>query len=278
MMNDSKLVNYTLISPCKSVRTHKIDTISIHCMAGNLSIEACGKLFYDRSRKCSSNYGIGTDGRTGMYVPEEYRSWCTSNAINDNRAVTIEVANDGGAGSGWHVSDKALAALVNLLVDVCKRNGIARLVYSPNKGDRIYHRNGANMTLHRDFAAKACPGDYLVSKHPWIATEVSKRLAGSDYIHDGLNYGLVFDPEYYASHYNDLAEAFGNDREALFQHFLTFGMNEARQAHKDFDPIKYRQKYPDLNAMYGDEWRMYYKHYIVAGHNEIQDGLRAPFM
>jgi uncharacterized protein YgiM (DUF1202 family) len=94
------------------------------------------------------------------------------------RAITIEVANDGGA-PDWHVSDKALESLINLLVDICQRNGINALIYSSNKTDRVKHLNGCNMTLHRDFAAKACPGDYLVSKHPWIAEQVNARLNGN---------------------------------------------------------------------------------------------------
>ena len=90
-MSNSKLVSYTRLSPNHSgKRRHAIDTISIHCMAGNLSVESCGRLFADRSREASSNYGIGSDGRIALYVDEGNRSWCTSSASNDNRAVTIE--------------------------------------------------------------------------------------------------------------------------------------------------------------------------------------------
>lgn len=84
-MSNSKLVSYTRFSPNHSgKRRHAIDTISIHCMAGNLSVESCGRLFADRSREASSNYGIGSDGRIALYVDEGNRSWCTSNASNDN--------------------------------------------------------------------------------------------------------------------------------------------------------------------------------------------------
>ena len=175
-MSNSSLISYSKISPNKSApRNHKIDTISIHCMAGNLTIESCGNLFAKSSTKASSNYGIGSDGRIGMYVEEKDRSWCTSNSANDNRAITIEVANDSGADTGWHVSDKAMESLVSLLVDVCQRNGIKELLW---KGDKslIGQVNKQNMTVHRWFAKKSCPGDYLYNKHGWIAAEVNKRL------------------------------------------------------------------------------------------------------
>ena len=167
-MSNSPLVDYTKISPNSSnPRNHKIDTITIHHMAGNLSIEACGAGFADPNRQASSNYGIGTDGRIGMYVEEANRSWCSSNRENDHRAITIEVANDGGA-PDWHVSDKALEKTIELCVDICKRNGIAKLNFT---GDKT-----GNLTMHNYFAATTCPGPYLESKFPYIAAEVNKRL------------------------------------------------------------------------------------------------------
>lgn len=178
-MSNSPLVSYTKLSPNHSGRrNHVIDTVSIHCMAGNASVETCGALFADPSRKASSNYGIGSDGRIALYVEEANRSWCTSNASNDNRAVTIEVANNGGA-PDWPVSDKAYAALLDLVTDICKRNGIKKLLW---KGDKslIGQVNKQNMTVHRWFAAKACPGDYLYNRHGQIAAEVNKRLEGEE--------------------------------------------------------------------------------------------------
>lgn len=176
-MSNSALVTYTKISPNKtSPRNHIIDCITIHCMAGNLTVETCGNVFAKASRKASSNYGIGTDGRIAMYVEEKDRSWCSSNSANDHRAITIEVANDGGAETGWHVSDKAMDSLIKLCADICKRNNIKELKWSTNKSDRVNHKNGCNMTVHRDFAAKACPGAYLYEKHGYIAEEVNKLL------------------------------------------------------------------------------------------------------
>lgn len=178
-MSNSNLVSYTKISPNRtSPRKHAIDTITIHCMAGNLSVEGCGTLFAQPSRKASSNYGIGSDGRIAMYVEEKDRSWCSSNSSNDNRAVTIEVANDGGASTGWHVSEKAMESLITLLVDICRRNNIESLKW---KGDKslIGQVDKQNMTVHRWFASKSCPGDYLYSKHAEIASKVNMRLSGA---------------------------------------------------------------------------------------------------
>lgn len=174
-MSNSPLVNYTKISPNKSSpRNHKIDTVTIHCVVGQCSVETLGNVFAPTSRQASSNYGIGYDGRIGMYVEEEDRSWCSSNAANDNRAITIEVASD--TKEPYAVNAKAYAALIDLLVDICKRNGIKELVWSTNKADRVNHKNGCNMTVHRDYANKSCPGTYLYERHAQIASEVNKRL------------------------------------------------------------------------------------------------------
>ena len=176
--SNSSLVNYIKISPNKtSPRNHVIDTITIHHMAGNLSVEACGNVFAPTSRKASANYGIGSDGRIGLYVDEKDRSWCSSNASNDNRAVTIEVANSGGA-PDWPVSDKAMASLIALVADICKRNNIKELKWKADKS-LVGKVEQQNMTVHRFFAATACPGNYLYSKHTYIAEEVNKRLGVS---------------------------------------------------------------------------------------------------
>ena len=169
-MSNSALVDYIKISPNRtSPRNHIIDRITIHHMAGNLSVETCGNVFAPSSRKASSNYGIDSDGRVGMYVEEKDRSWCSSNSANDHRAVTIEVADDV-IGNGWHSSEKAMNKLIDLCVDICQRNGIARLNYT---GDA-----SGNLTMHKWFSSTDCPGAYLESKFPWIAERVNKRLSG----------------------------------------------------------------------------------------------------
>ena len=177
-MSNSALVDYTKISPNRtSPRKNKIDTITIHCVVGQCSVETLGAIFAPSSRQASSNYGIGYDGRFGMYCEEKDRSWCSSSAANDNRAITIEVASD--ATEPYAVNDKAYAALLDLVTDICRRNGIKKLVWSTNKNERVNHLNGCNMTVHRDYANKSCPGDYLYERHGAIAAEVNKRLGAS---------------------------------------------------------------------------------------------------
>lgn len=177
-MSNSPLVSYTKISPNKtSPRNHKIDTVTIHCVVGQCSVETLGNIFAPTSRQASANYGIGVDGRVGMYVEEKDRSWCSSNAANDHRAVTIEVASD--TTEPYAVNAKAYATLIDLLVDICRRNGITKLVWSTNKADRVNHKNGCNMTVHRDYANKSCPGTYLYERHAQIASEVNKRLGST---------------------------------------------------------------------------------------------------
>ena len=171
---NSPLVNYTKISPNKTVnRNHKIDTITIHHMAGNLTVERCGEVFAPTSRKASSNYGIGSDGRIGMYVEEKDRSWTTANESNDHRAITIEVANDNT--KTWSISDKAYKSIVALCVDICKRNDIAELKWRGDK-NLIGKVEQQNMTVHRWFAATLCPGDYLYNLHGQIAKDVNAQL------------------------------------------------------------------------------------------------------
>ena len=167
-MSNSKYVNYVNYSPnCNIPRNNRINKITIHHMAGNLSVEQCGNIFANPSRQASSNYGIGSDGRVGLYVDEANRSWCSSSPDNDHQAITIEVANDV-IGGNWHVSDTALAKLIDLCVDICERNGINRLVFTGNAS--------GNLTLHKYFAPTLCPGPYLESKMPYIAEEVNRRL------------------------------------------------------------------------------------------------------
>ena len=168
-MSNSKLVDYKKISPnSTNPRNHKIDKITIHHVAGVASVEQLGNIFANKGRQASSNYGIGYDGQVGLYVDEANRSWCSSNAENDHRAVTIEVSNSS-TGGNWPVSKIVLEKLIDLCVDICERNGIEKLNYTGDK-------NG-NLTMHKWFAATACPGPYLESKFPYIADEVNKRLA-----------------------------------------------------------------------------------------------------
>ena len=163
----SDLVSFVKLSPnCTKPRGKKIDTITIHHAAGNASVETLGNIFAPTSRKASANYGIGSDGRIACFVEEENRAWTSSSTANDDRAITIEVANCG-AEPDWPVSDKAYAALLDLCEDICRRHGIV-LNYT---GDKT-----GNLTMHKWFKATACPGPYLESKFPAIASEVNRRL------------------------------------------------------------------------------------------------------
>ncbi len=173
---NSPLVNYTKISPNKSKgrvhATHNpkgvIDKITIHHTAGKISLETLGAIFAPTSRQASSNYGVGDDGRIGLYCDEKDRSWCTSSAANDYRAITIEVVNSQNGGN-WPVSDKALAATIKLCIDICKRNNIKEIKFTGDKS--------GNLTMHKWFANTNCPGPYLESKFPYIASEINKGLA-----------------------------------------------------------------------------------------------------
>ena len=175
---NSPLVNYTRISPNKTTnRNHSIDTITIHCVVGQCSIETLGEIFSKPSKQASSNYGIGYDGRIGMYVEEKDRSWCSSSGSNDNRAITIEVASD--TTSPYAVNSKAYASLIKLVTDICKRNGIKELKWKADKS-LIGQVDKQNMTVHRWFANKSCPGEYLYSRMGKIAEEVNKNLGVED--------------------------------------------------------------------------------------------------
>ena len=166
-MNNSPLVVHTRISPNSNHRRERITKITIHHVAGNLSIEAIGNVFASSERRASSNYGIGSDGRVGMYVEEKDRAWTSSNRANDEQAVTIEVANNSGA-PNWSVSDKAFNTLIELCVCICKRNGIKKLVFTG--------RPDGSLTHHRMFAATTCPGPFLLDRFHEICSLVNARL------------------------------------------------------------------------------------------------------
>lgn len=152
-------------------------------MAGNLSVESCGMVFAPSSRQASSNYGIDSNGKVGMYVPEDHRAWTSSSAWNDQRAVTIEVANIDSYGT---VTKAAWDALVKLCVDICKRNGIPRLEFTGDK-------NGS-LTWHCMFASTSCPGNYLKDNTPRLVKEVNSLLEDDmPTVDDIWGYPLVSD-------------------------------------------------------------------------------------
>ena len=179
-MSNSPLVSYTRISPNRtSPRNHKIDTITIHCYVGQVSVEQAGEEFAPKSKQASCNYCIGKDGRVALIVPEEDRSWCSSNAANDNRAVTIECASE--TKHPYAINSKVYESLIKLCADICRRNNIEELKW---RGDKslIGQVTLQNMTVHRWFKNKACPGDYIYNRLGQIANEVNNLLKGEEEI------------------------------------------------------------------------------------------------
>lgn len=178
-MSNSKMISYTRLSPNNSgKRTMKIDRITPHCVVGQCSVETLGRIFSSPDRKASSNYGIGSDGRIGMYVPENKRSWCSSSAENDQRAVTIECASETSA--PYEMNGDVYKTLVKLCVDICKRNGKTVLLWFGDKEKTLAYSPKPNemvLTVHRWFANKSCPGKWLYSRLGSLATTVTKELS-----------------------------------------------------------------------------------------------------
>ncbi len=177
-MSNSALISYTKISPNKTTPRNKpIDRITPHCVVGQCSVERLGEIFAPASRQASSNYGIGVDGRVGMYCEEKDRSWCSSSGANDHRAVTIECASD--TNHPYAMNDKVYAALIDLCTDICKRNGKDTLLWLGDKDKTLAYKPKENemiLTVHRWFANKSCPGDWLYSRLGDLAEKVTKAL------------------------------------------------------------------------------------------------------
>jgi len=176
-MSNSSLVTYTRITKHKtSPRNHKIDTITIHCIVGQWTAKQGCDFFATTDRECSANYVVGKDGSIGLCVDEADRSWCSSSSSNDNRAITIECASDTSA--PYAVTDAAYNALIQLVADICKRNNIKELKWKADKS-LIGQVDKQNMTVHRWFANKSCPGEYLYSRHGDIAAKVNAILGSA---------------------------------------------------------------------------------------------------
>lgn len=175
-MSNSPLVSYTKISPNRtSPRNHVIDTITIHCYVGQATVERAGKGWsvYSEKNGVSANYLIATDGQVGLYVEEKDRAWTSSNRANDMRAVTIEVASD--SKHPYAINDKAYDSLIKLCADICRRNNIPGLRWKADKS-LIGQVDKQNLTVHRWFTNKSCPGDYIYTRLGQIADDVNKLL------------------------------------------------------------------------------------------------------
>ena len=186
---NSKMVVYTKLSPNHSgQRTHSIDRISPHCVVGQVSAESLGNTFAKSSKRASSNYGIDKDGRVGLYVEEKNRSWCTSSKANDQRAVTIECASD--TYSPYRMNDAVYQTLIRLCVDICRRNGKKKLLWLGDKNKTLNYSPKSDemvITVHRWFANKSCPGDWLYSRLGDLANKVTAELGGSAVPEQGEN-------------------------------------------------------------------------------------------
>lgn len=180
-MSNSKLVSYTKLSPNHSGhRTHAIDRITPHCVVGQLSAESICECFTSTSRQASCNYGIGTDGKIALCIEEKNRSWCSSSNSNDQRAVTIECASD--MKEPYTMNGKVYASLVNLCTDICRRNGKKKLLWFGSKEKTLNYTPKSDemvITVHRWFANKSCPGNWLYNRLGDLASKVTANLSGT---------------------------------------------------------------------------------------------------
>jgi len=190
-MSNSPLVSYTRLSPNNSgLRTHKIDTITPHCVVGHASLQTLGNIFAPIERRASSNYGIDDHGNVGMYVEEKNCSWCSSSESNDQRAITIEIASDNFY--PYKITDKALNGLINLCVDICSRNNIPKLLWKADKS-LIGQIDKQNMTVHRWFSPRECPGEYIYENLGMVADEANKILYKPEIVLPKFPYLVIVD-------------------------------------------------------------------------------------
>lgn len=180
-MSNSSMVSYTKLSPNHSgKRTHAIDRITPHCVVAQCSVETLGNIFAPSSRQASCNYGIGADGRVGIYVEEKNRSWCSSSNANDQRAVTIECASD--TAHPYAMNSKVYETLIKLCTDICRRNGKKKLLWFGDKNKSLNYSPKSDemvLTVHRWFANKSCPGDWLYSRLGDLAKKVTANLGST---------------------------------------------------------------------------------------------------
>lgn len=275
-MSNSSLVEYEVKTKKYSRRTGKILKLTPHHAATVGSAEQIAKYLRDVDRLVSVNYVIGNRGDIALLVPEEYRSWASRNRDNDDVAVTIEISNSKASGD-YPISEDAYDAFIRLAADICQRNGIKSVYYDGTPQGVL--------TEHRMFVATQCPGNYIhnLLKSGKIAKDINALINegityGNGFTAYGLDFEPVFNPDYYSKRYPDLSNAGLHTAEQLFQHFLQFGMNEARQASVNFHPVKYRAANADLHAAFGEDWEAYYKHYLICGRAEIEAGQRGGFM
>ena len=179
---NSSMVVYTKLSPNHSgQRTHNIDRITPHCVVGQCTAEGLGEWFMNTGIQASSNYGIDKDGRVALYVEEKNRSWCSSSNANDQRAVTIECASD--TSEPYAFRDVVYQTLIKLCIDICKRNGKSKLLWLGDKDKTLNYSPKSDemvLTVHRWFANKSCPGNWMYSRMGDLAGKVTAALGGGN--------------------------------------------------------------------------------------------------
>lgn len=179
---NSTLVTYKKLTGDYSTRKNKIDTITIHCFVGQVTAKQGCDYFYSSDRQVSSNYVVGCDGSIGLSVEEKNRAWTSGGALsvngitgamNDHRAITIEVACD--TQPPYRVTDAAYKALIELVADISKRNNIKKLIWKNDKS-LVGKPEKQNMTIHRWFSNTDCPGQYLMEHMADIAAQANKKI------------------------------------------------------------------------------------------------------
>jgi len=287
---DSPLAKCAIWTYNCSVRNTKLKPSQFsfipHCTAGMSSAEATATRFQRADVQASATYCIGSNGDIVQNVPEEYRPWTTGGDLNvngvtgammDHHSYTFEIANTALA-PDYPMSAEAIASLIYLMVDICKRHGIPKVIWNNDKFYASTHDN--TIAVHRWYCRKSCPGNFLMSCMSNVADTVNMLLANGgaipsgDYVIDGINYGEVFDPTYYRDHNLDVAASpYGVNDGTLWEHFRDFGMNELRQGNAEFNARVYKERYADLREAFGDSNQMYYWHWIVFGKAEGRNGL-----
>ena len=178
---NSSMAAYTRLSPNHSgQRTHSIDRITPHCVVGQLSAESICGCFTSPSRQASCNYGIGTDGKVSLCVEEKNRSWCSSSNANDQRAVTIECASD--KTEPYAMNSRVYDSLIKLCTDICRRNGKKKLLWLGDRNKTLNYTPKSDemvLTVHRWFANKSCPGNWLYARLGDLAAKVTAALGSS---------------------------------------------------------------------------------------------------
>ncbi|WP_166985220.1 N-acetylmuramoyl-L-alanine amidase [Canibacter zhoujuaniae] len=139
----------------------KIQYVIVHHWAGTHGGDS---RLLNPHEQVSANYIVYSDGRIIQQVPEEYRAWTSGHSI-DFQAITIETQNSA-TGGVWPVTDAAQRALEKLIGDIGARYWAGRVERWRVRG-------------HREFAATACPGEFLWARLGAIADAANKLAGGT---------------------------------------------------------------------------------------------------